>query len=360
MSPLQLLNISKDETKVLKDAVADVLIQTVENMYSGNPTYAKWQNAGYIPNAGVVITTASQLKEMIDGSNLSKGKMINIEITAEQLFSLYEFEKLDNQNCIIKIVGPGFEWWLDRITVTVEVNTTFNSAADSATISIKGSRKVRSLRDCLTPSPWAGPVSGGTGIPTDEPGFPADEDTPVNYWEYILHQENPLVDFETPANPDGGIDVVFDAGSAGTSIVLKKVSIDGKVMDPSGVNDAYNGKTLKFNGEEQTVTDYVAATKTITLGVAFAVDPVENDEGELLADEITEYKLDLVDIQGKLIEVAPDEATLVASMYIGSTPVVILDTAYDIVYEDGKYKFHYDSVSTPFILRDKISIVFDY
>ena len=67
-------------------------------------------------------------------------------------------------------------------------------------------------------------------------------------------------------------EIVFDAGCTKTSIIIK--TING--VAASSTDDIYNGKTIKWYGEQRLVKDYVGATKTLIVSGFSAVPPVDN------------------------------------------------------------------------------------
>lgn len=349
---LQHINLSKDKTKLLNTVVKNVFIQTNDNLYSGNPIYYGWKNSGYIPEAGVVVTAEPRVKKLVDGNTISKGYDVSVEITCEQYYNLYQFEKFQNEVCTILL--DGVATYLKDIIMNVALNATFNQDGD-AMIKLTGTRFVQKVRDCVDGNPWgdlAAPWAvdqTGVGGQSAHRGIPQDEDSPLNYYEYIFTDDPQLIEYINPSSPRNAESFKFGTGSAGTSIVLNEKASD--------VNDFYNGRTIRWNGVERTVSDYVGATRTATINLAFDTDPLVTDDYTILPSNIQEFKISLVDQTHALVPSEPTD--LVAELFIGSTVVVIDPASYEILYEGGVYKFHYTSSSTTFILGDKIAIKFN-
>lgn len=350
---LKLINLSKDNTKLLNTVVKDVYIQTRENLYSGNPLYNNWKNAGYIPEAGVKVTAEPRTKKLVDGNTLAKGYDIGIEIICDQYYSLYQFEKFNNELCFINL--HGIVTFIKDIIITVGLDATFNQDGD-AMVKLTGTVFVQKIRDCIDGSPWgdltppwATDVSVPEGGVPAHRGIPQSEDDPLNYYEYVFTDDPQLIEYINPSVPQNAVSAKFGTGSAGTSIVLSEKA--------SGVDDFYNGRTIRWNGIERTITDYTGSTKTATISSAFATDPLVTDQYTILPSNIEEFKISLIDQTRDLVPSEPKD--LVAELFIGSTVVVINPADYDILYEGGVYKFHYTSASTTFILGDKIAVKFN-
>lgn len=148
---LQLINLSKSKDQLLSSVIRDVLIQTNENLLSGNILYNDWKNAGYIQEAMVKVAAKPNLIELIDGTSISKSFEVTWEITSLQYYHLYEFEKFNNELCTINLLGV--QTYLKNVFVNVELDATFNKNGE-AKIRLFGTKRVKSLRDLIDGNPW--------------------------------------------------------------------------------------------------------------------------------------------------------------------------------------------------------------
>lgn len=171
---LQLINLSKSKDQLLNSVIRDVLIQTNENLFSGNILYNDWKNAGYIEEAAVKITAKPNIIELIDGTSLSKAYDISWEITSLQYYHLYEFEKFNNQLCTVNLFGAAT--YLKNVIVNVSLEAVFNKKGE-AKIKLSGTRRVLSLREAIDgnpwgelPSPWAGADNSSSDAPVGSGG----------------------------------------------------------------------------------------------------------------------------------------------------------------------------------------------
>jgi len=205
---LQLIRIEKNTEKTLVDVIDNVLIQTTENLYSADATYNKWQNAGIIPDAGVVVKAEKRSKVMVDGQTFNKGWKVSFELTSEQYYSLFEFEKFNNQLCYIVLPNV----YLKNFRVNVDMDTTFNEAGEGL-VKLSGTKYVKNLRDAFDPNPWGSlgepwdvaDAAGGID-PKPTEGLPGALDPDYSY-EYLLRLNDEFIEFVTPAVPDAESDI---------------------------------------------------------------------------------------------------------------------------------------------------------
>ncbi len=166
---LKVINLRKDQGRVLTGVVKNILIQTNENLTSGNITYNGWKNAGFIEEGQVTIKIDPILKNIIDGSKYSLGWNLSLEIASLQFYSMYEFEKFNNELCTVNL--DGIQTYLKNIYMNLAVDATFNNNAD-ARIKLSASRRVEKLRDVIDGNPWGAlvePWESGTASPADSP-----------------------------------------------------------------------------------------------------------------------------------------------------------------------------------------------
>ncbi len=148
---LELINLSKSTDKLLNAVIQNVLIQTNDNLYSANPTYNDWKNAGYIEDAAVKVTAKPNIIELIDGTSISKAFDISWEVTSLQYYSLYEFEKFNNKLCTINL--SGVSTYLKNIIVNLSLDATFNKKGE-AKVKLSGTKRVTRLRDLIDGNIW--------------------------------------------------------------------------------------------------------------------------------------------------------------------------------------------------------------
>jgi len=168
---LKVINLRKDSGRVLTGVVKDVLIQTNENLMSGDPKYNGWKNAGWIEEGQVTIKLEPIQKNIIDGSKFSMAWNFSVEITSLQFYSMLEFEKFNNELCTVNL--NGIQTYLKNINMNMSVDAAFNNNGD-ARIKLMASKRVQKIRDVIDGNPWGAlsepwESSEGTASPQDSP-----------------------------------------------------------------------------------------------------------------------------------------------------------------------------------------------
>ena len=168
---LKVINLRKDSGRVLTGVVKDVLIQTNENLMSGDPKYNGWKNAGWIEQGKLVIKLDPIQKDIIDGSKFSIAWNFSCEITSMQYYSLYEFEKFNNELCTVNL--NGISTYLKNVVLNLNLDATFNNNGD-AIIKLMGSKRVQKIKDVIDGNPWGAlaepwETAEGMASPNDSP-----------------------------------------------------------------------------------------------------------------------------------------------------------------------------------------------
>src|SRR5690554_4840446 len=85
--------------------------QTVENVkfYLADDAGKFAGEAGHLSKAGVKIMMPEEVTNLIDNSNWQRGYNLQVEISSEQFFGAFEFDKLRNRLCYIEI--PEIPLW---------------------------------------------------------------------------------------------------------------------------------------------------------------------------------------------------------------------------------------------------------
>ena len=138
---------------------------------SGDPKYNGWKNAGWIEQGKLVIKLDPIQKDIIDGSKFSIAWNFSCEITSMQYYSLYEFEKFNNELCTVNL--NGISTYLTNVVLNLNLDATFNNNGD-AIIKLMGSKRVQKIKDVIDGNPWGAlaepwETAEGTASPNDSP-----------------------------------------------------------------------------------------------------------------------------------------------------------------------------------------------
>ncbi|CAG0979907.1 hypothetical protein ANAEL_01684 [Anaerolineales bacterium] len=187
------IQLSKNDNRIIKTAVADVFIQTVTDIATG------WLNPGHIEKGAVKFAAKPRTFDRLDGAKHVMGYDITLEIGVMQYHSLFEIEKLNNQNCFVSI--PGMKTYLKDIVLNVEVDAT---AGDGKTpIKITGSKYVEKLRHAIDGNPWGDLAEPWepSGLTVPKEVIPGEQSTADFYYSHQLTAGNPNITYLTPASP---------------------------------------------------------------------------------------------------------------------------------------------------------------
>jgi len=162
---LQLIDLKRDNSKVLDSFISDVLIQTNENLYARTTaqggTVAEnafavagnnvMLNFGFIPEAGVKVKLVPKIRTIIDGSEFQRGWDFSFEIISMQFYSLFQIEKFKNQLCTINL--HPLNLYLKDVYPQIEVDDAFDKEGNNKII-LSGKKFVKEIRDVYDPNPW--------------------------------------------------------------------------------------------------------------------------------------------------------------------------------------------------------------
>jgi len=243
------LNLEKNGSLVF-----DRIVDAVEFYHADQPNQGQLAGAaGILGKSAVSITATPNTLELIDGNKHQLGYELKVEITSEQFYSVYEFEKLRNRKCYIAL--PDVPLWVMPVIINLEI--TFNPGESKGQIKITGSKKAQTLLGCVAPS-WNGVVSepySTSVLKTGEQKLPVDGFE----FEYLLDLNNPDVEFIIPAVPDDDDEI--------TELKLTMMSQYGiKLSTPP------TGTTLKkWNGTAWTsLTDFTVVYENGIYKVSFS------------------------------------------------------------------------------------------
>lgn len=187
------IQISKNDSRVIKTVVSDVLIQTVGDIATG------WLNAGYIEKGTVKFSAKPRTFDRLDGAKHVMGYDVALEIGSMQFHSMFQFEKFNNQSCFVSI--PGMKTYIKDIVLNVEIDVTAGDGKSA--VKITGSKYVEKLRDAIDGNPWGDLAEPWEveGVTPPKETFPGEQSTAANYYTYLLTATNPNVEYLTPASP---------------------------------------------------------------------------------------------------------------------------------------------------------------
>ena len=153
---LQVINLKRDNSKVLDSFISDVLIQTNENLYSTDVDWIaagnnKMLNFGFFPEAGVKVKATPNVRRLGDGSEYQRGYDFEFTIESIQMYSRFQIEKLKNELCTINL--HPLQLYIKDVYIQVTVDDTFDKDGNARTI-ISGKKFIRNIRDAYDPNPW--------------------------------------------------------------------------------------------------------------------------------------------------------------------------------------------------------------
>jgi hypothetical protein len=217
------LNLVKDGKYVFNRRVSEV------HLYEGGNLAG---SAGYLGKSAVAIKAVPRTTDLIDGSKYQLGYDVTYEITSEQLYSVFEFEKLMNKSGFIHL--PDIPLWIGTTTgglINFNIEVDINPGETKGQVKISGSKYVAKLTDCLAQN-WNGAVAAP--FATTEK---VTEGTPLGLdefeYEYILDLKNPMVQFITPASPEDEDDDITEFKLA--LLGAKEGSMEQRADPPSEI-----------------------------------------------------------------------------------------------------------------------------
>ena len=149
---LNIINLNgPDKNLVFSATIQKVFIERDENLYSGNPLYNFMKNAGFIEDASVKLTADPIASVLIDGSTFGKGFKCTGTFASNQLYSLFEFEKFNNEICTVGL--QGVPWYFKSVMMNLKLDAQLDPSG-KAPIIMSFTKNVRNLRDVFDPNPW--------------------------------------------------------------------------------------------------------------------------------------------------------------------------------------------------------------
>jgi hypothetical protein len=186
-------NLTKDGKWIFNRRVEEVDFYHGDNPNVG--TYAG--SAGHLGPAGVKITLEPKNTALIGGDKHQHGYILNYEITSEQMYSLFEFEKLRNRKNYVALLE--IPLWI--MPTKTQVAADITPGETKGIIKLTGSNYSDKLKNLIAASwngtvflPWAVPSGGAEEklSPIPETGFEH---------EYELLVGDPGLEFITPDPP---------------------------------------------------------------------------------------------------------------------------------------------------------------
>jgi len=149
---LNIINLNgPDKNLVFSSTIQKVFIERDENLFSGNLLYNFMKNAGFIEDASVKLTAEPISSVLIDGSTYGKGFKCTGTFSSTQLYSLFEFEKFNNEICTVGL--QGVPWYFKSVMMNLKLDAQLDPNG-KAPITMSFTKNVKSLRDVFDPNPW--------------------------------------------------------------------------------------------------------------------------------------------------------------------------------------------------------------
>lgn len=185
-----LLNLTKDGKYIFNRVVNSV------KFYDKDQAAQLLGEIGHMGKSAVSITCIPRSTELIGGNKYQLGYDITIEITSEQLYGMFEFDKLKNKNVWIEF--PELPLFFNAET-TLNVEVMMNLGETTGRVKISAGAYATDLKNAffshwynLIQAPWATPDS----VPVDNPQLPTGE------YHYQLRDDDPYIELITPPTPD--------------------------------------------------------------------------------------------------------------------------------------------------------------
>lgn len=186
---MALLNLTKDGRYIFNKKVSSV------KFYDKNDSAKLLGEAGHMGKAGVKINAVPRTTELIGSNKYQLGYDVSVEIISEQLYGMFEFDKLKNKNAYIEF--PELPLFVN-IDTTLNVEVMADLGATQGQVKITCSGYAETLQAAffthwfgLVLDPWATPLVD------DSPAAQA-----TGEFHYALQQGDPLIEIVTPAAPE--------------------------------------------------------------------------------------------------------------------------------------------------------------
>lgn len=187
------LNLSKDKKWVFKKVVSNIEFLDADN---GGELLG---NAGFISKADLEIVVTERTEELSDSQMFQLGYDLSVKITSLQWYSAFEFDKLKNKRCYIKIA----EIPLFVMPLLLNIAVQLRPGETKGIVTISGKKYGEKLTDLIAPTwngaivePYALPYGGG--IPSGSKIIPESEAFQYNT-TYYLDYNDPLQEFINPS-----------------------------------------------------------------------------------------------------------------------------------------------------------------
>lgn len=233
-------NLTQDGTKVFDQFLENV------NFYLADQNGLLAGSAGHLNKAGVKITLAEESTNLITNENFQRGFNLSVEISSEQFYGAFEFEKLKNRKCFIEL--PDIPLWILPVRLNVSIPE-FNPGEKKATILIKASRYCKTLNNAMASS-WNGSVFAPFATPVAGPGT----DTPIpssgtqRVWA-LSTMDDPFIEIIDPAVP-GPTDYIIEAKLTLADIYSNPIIVEPTITAVEYSSDGFTWAALTLT------TDY--------------------------------------------------------------------------------------------------------
>lgn len=186
---MSLLNLTKDGKYIFNRTVQSV------KFYDKNDSAQLLGEAGHMSKAGVKINAVPRSTELIGSNKYQLGYDVTVEILSEQLYGMFEFDKLKNKNVWIEL--PEVPLYVN-IDTTLNVEVMMDLGATQGQVKITCSGYAQDLKQAFF-SHWYGLVLDPWAIPTEDATPPSQ---PTGEFHYALELGDPLIEIVTPAAPE--------------------------------------------------------------------------------------------------------------------------------------------------------------
>lgn len=194
---MSVLNLVKD-----KKYVFNKVVQDVEFYYWDTPNFGELAGvAGHMSKADVKIEINPRQTDLVNGQKLQLGYDMSVTITSQQLYSAFEFDKLQNRLCMVKIIGVSM--WIMPVLLNIAVN--FVPGESQGVVTITASKFGATLLECISPT-WDGQITDPWALPINPV---PDSELPATGFqsEYTLRADDPNFTWITPPTPTEGVDI---------------------------------------------------------------------------------------------------------------------------------------------------------
>lgn len=211
---MSLLNLTKNGAEIFNKKVSSV------KFYDKNDSAKLLGEAGHMGKAGVKINAVPRTTQLISSSKYQLGYDVTVEILSEQLYGMFEFDKLKNKNAWIEI--PEVPLFVN-IDTTLNVEVMMDLGATQGQIKITCSGYAQDLKSAFF-SHWYGLVLDPWAIPALDDTPPAQ---PTGEYHFSLNLGDPYQEIITPAAP-GATDPITEV-----KLTLYDEAFDAVVEEPT-------------------------------------------------------------------------------------------------------------------------------